>query len=115
VVALRTWFDPGTVSAERGDAPLAPNPRVVYVQDAAGRRYFGSAAAESALAASGRRSASLTQPLRPGESYFTLLAFDLPSDVEEPRLFVGAASTADRLLIGHEMSPLHKRVYFSMR
>jgi hypothetical protein len=115
VIALRTWFDPATTSPQRGDAPLAPNPRVAYVQDAAGRRYFRSADAESALAASGRRSTPLTHPLRPGESYFTLLAFDLPADVDEPRLFVGTDSSVDRLLIGHEMSPLHKRVYFSMR
>lgn len=115
VVTLRTWFDESTISPARDpEAPLYPNPRVVYVQDAAGRRYEHSLVAEDALMAMGRRSTPLTRPLRPGESYVTILAFDLPVDSREPRLFVGCAPGMEFALISHEMSPLHKKVWFSL-
>lgn len=112
LVHLRTWFDPGTIAPWRGDAPLQPNPRKVYVRDAAGRRYEPSAAAERALAAAGRPSIPLTQPLRPGESYETLLAFDLPDSAPEPRLYVGDSDPLSFLLIGHEESPFHRKAWF---
>lgn len=112
VVRLRTWFDPGTVSPYRGDSPLTPNPRVVYVRDRDGRRYQPSARARDALAAAGRPSVPLTRPLKPGESYETLLAFDLPPDVAEPRLYLGEADAVTFLLIGHEQSPFHRKVWF---
>lgn len=115
VVALRAWFDPATISSRRPlDVPLTPNPRVVYVQDAAGRQYRPSIAAEEALVAMGRTSAPLTRPLKPGESYIHYLVFDLPKDVRNPRLFLGNGVDVEFLLIGHEMSPGHKRVWFSL-
>jgi len=112
VVRLRTWFDPSTTSPYRGDAPLTPNPRVVYVRDLQGRRYEPSQRAQEALAAAGRPSVPLTRPLRPGESYETLLAFDMPPDVREPRLYLGEADAVNFLLIGHEQSPFHRKVWF---
>jgi hypothetical protein len=116
IVALRTWFDESTTSPKRPrDVPLYPNPRVVYVMDESGRRYEPSIDAESALAAMGRTSTPLTQPLRPGESYETYLVFDLPENVKKPRLFVGAEPTVEFVLIGHEMSPWHRKVWFAMR
>lgn len=116
VVTVRTWFDESTISKRRPkDAPLYPNPRVIYIQDAVGRRYEPSIAGEAALAATGRASTPITQPLRPGESYTTSLVFDLPDDVPEPKLFLGTEPGVEFLLIGHEMSPWHRRVWFALR
>ena len=111
VVRLKTWFDPGTISPLRGDSPLSPNPRVIYVEDATGRRYPHLPAGEKALVESGRTSTPLTTPLRPGESYETLLVFDLPDSAPSPRLYVGVHGI-ESLLIGHEDSPLHKKIWF---
>ena len=116
VIALRAWFDPTTISPKRPlDVPLYPNPRTVYVQDAAGHRYEPSVTAEAALVAMGRASTPLTRPLRPGESYISYLVFDLPNDARNPRLFLGNGTDIEFLLIGHEMSPWHKRVWFGLR
>jgi hypothetical protein len=92
--------------------PLSPNPRVVYVRDADGRRFDPSPKASEALARAGRSSAPLTRPLRPGESCETLLAFDLPSGTRDPRLYVGDDDPITFLLIGHEQSPFHPKVWF---
>ena len=43
VVALQTWFDPSTIASFRGNGPLTPNPRVVYLVDSGGRRHNRSA------------------------------------------------------------------------
>ncbi len=112
VVRLKSWFDPRTISPRRGDSPLTPNPRIVYVRDALGNRYERAGKAEAALAAAGRPSTPLTQPLRPGESYETLLAFDLPVDAPSARLYVGDDDPVSFLLVGHEQSPFHRRVWF---
>ena len=111
IVRLKTWFDPSTISPNRGDSPLSPNPRVVYVEDATGKRYAPIEAGARALSASGRKSTPLTTPLRPGESYETLLVFDLPDKAPAPRLYVGVHGI-ESFLIGHEDSPLHKKVWF---
>ncbi len=116
VVTLRVWFDPTTISPRRPlDVPLYPNPRTVYVQDWAGNRYEPSAAGQQLLASLGRPSTPLTQPLRPGESYTNCLVFDLPKDARNPRLFLGNGTDIEFLLIGHEMSPGHKRVWFLLQ
>jgi len=116
VVTVRTWFDESTISPRRPkDATLYPNPRVIYIQDAQGRRYDPSIAGESALAATGRASTPITQPLRPGDSYTTSFVFDLPEDARDPRLFLGDAPGVEFLLIGHEMSPWHRRVWFALK
>ncbi|HEY6221806.1 MAG TPA: hypothetical protein VIX13_04650 [Candidatus Eisenbacteria bacterium] len=116
VVTLRTWFDESTISSRRPkDATLDPNPRVIYIQDAQGRRYEPSIAGDSALAATGRASTPITQPLRPGESYTTNFVFDLPEDARDPRLFLGDAPGVEFLLIGHEMNPWHRRVWFALK
>jgi len=111
IVRLKTWFDPSTISPKRGDSPLSPNPRVVYVEDATGKRNAPIEAGTRALAASGRKSTPLTTPLRPGESYETLLVFDLPDTAPSPRLYVGVHGI-ESFLIGHEDSPLHKKIWF---
>jgi hypothetical protein len=115
VVALRTWFDPATISPKRPlDVPLTPNPRIVYVRDASGAKYPPSADGLKALIAMGRSSTPLTQPLKPGESYVSYLVFDLPKTARNPRLFLGSAGGEEYFLIGSEMSPQHKKVWFSL-
>jgi hypothetical protein len=104
VATIRTWFDERTIGARRGNAPLTPNPRVVYALDEEGNRYEPSSSAETPLA----------RALRPGESYTTTFVFDLPAGARRPRLFVGNAAGVELLLIGHENSLLHKKVFFEI-
>lgn len=114
IVKLKTWFDERTISNHRGNAPLWPNPRSVMVVDAQGRQFAPSAEALAAIAQARARSTPLTQPLRPGESYTTLFVFDLPPEAQSPRLLLTASDAVARLLIGHEASPFHKKIYFSL-
>ena len=114
VATVRTWFDPNTIASFRGNAPLTPNPRVVYVVDESGVRYEPSEAGRKALEESRAASAPLTRTLRPGESYVTRLVFDLPEGTKEPRLFLGDPPGVECLLIGHENSFFHKRIFFAL-
>ncbi len=114
VVTVRTWFDPGTIAPWRGNAPLTPNPRVLYVVDESGRRYESSSAGRKALEESGGGSAPLSRPLRPGESSTTRFVFDLPEKAERPRLFLGDPPGIECLLIGHENSFFHGRIFFAL-
>jgi hypothetical protein len=112
VVTVRTWFDEDTISPRRAkDLPLRPSPRQVYAYDQQGRRYTTSLEGQKALVGS---TVPLTHPLRPGESYTTQLVFDLPADAVHPRLLIGDAFPLSALLIGHENSPGHKKVYFAI-
>ena len=86
VVTVRTWFDESTISPRRGNSPLWPNPRQVVVADRRGRVFFPSREGSRALASEGKAGIPLDHPLRPGESYSTSLVFDLPPDVDGPRL-----------------------------
>jgi hypothetical protein len=105
VVTLKTWFDESTISPQRSrEAPLYPNPREVFIADASGRRFPLSAP----------ESMPLSRPLIPGQSYMTRLVFDLPDDIQAPRLFVGDADPISSLLIGHEQSPLHRKIWFGI-
>jgi hypothetical protein len=113
VVTLHVRFDERTISPTRPrEAPLTPNPRRAYVEDAAGNCYQVSAEGQAALEAAGERITPLTEPLRPGESYTTQLVFDLPGGVDRPRLFVTEAEWLSRLLIGHENSFFHGKASF---
>lgn len=115
VVTVRTWFDPSTIASFRGNAPLRPNPRTVWLVDDAGRRYAPSEAATQAWEKMhGGPSTPLDRELRPGESYTTTFAFALPSDARGTRLFIGNTGGPEGLLIGHENSPLHGKVYFAL-
>ena len=113
VIRLKTWFDESTISSHRPrEAPLYPNPRQVYVEDASGRRFQPSAAGQRTLEEAGVASTPLSQPLIPGEFYVTMLVFDLPSGAKEPRLYLGDADPVSSVLIGHEESPLHRKIWF---
>ena len=114
-ITLRTWFDPSTIAPFRGNGPLSPGPRTVYVLDAAGRRYDPSPEATAAWQKAHGGSTPLGQELRPGESYTTTLVFDLPPDVRAGRLYVGdPPGGVEKALIGHENSPMHGKVYLAL-
>ena len=115
VVTVRTWFDPSTIASFRGNGPLSPNPRTVWLVDEAGRRYAPSKAATQAWEKThGSSSTPLDRELRPGESYTTTFAFALPADARALRLFIGNTGGPEYLLIGHENSPLHGKIYFAL-
>jgi hypothetical protein len=115
IVTLKTWFDPGTISPRRPlDAPLWPNVREVSLDDGAGRRYRPLPGAAAALARAGRASTPLTEPLIPGQSYATLLVFDVPRGAHDLRLYVGNRASDGAFLIGHEASPLAKKAWFAV-
>jgi hypothetical protein len=115
VVTIRTWFDERTICPRREDASLTPNPRAVFVLDEAGRRYASSSAAEKALSETGVRSMPMMKVLRPGESFVTVLAFDLPPGIRKPRLLVTDDGAVERFLIGHENSFFHRKISFELR
>ena len=115
IVTVKTWFDPNTIASFRGNAPLTPNPREVFVVDESGRRYGPSPAGLAALEEErGGPSNPLSRELRPGESYTTTLVFDLPAGTRQPRFFLGDPPGVENVLIGHENSPFHKKIYFSL-
>jgi hypothetical protein len=115
VIRVRTWFDPSTISSFRGNAPLAPSPRKVVVLDEARREFMPSQPGQRTYELTpGATTTALTTPLRPGESYSTDFVFDLPADVRQPRLLVGDVDPISSLIIGHEDSPLHKKIYFAI-
>ncbi len=114
VVSVKTWFDEKTISAHRGNATLAPNPRRVMVVDDAGRQFASLPEGSKAFELERRKLAPLTRPLRPGESYVTELVFDLPGDAKNPQLLITDADRITSLLIGHENSPFDKEIFFRL-
>lgn len=114
VVTLETWFDPSTIASFRGNGPLTPNPRVVYLVDSGGRRHDPSPAGQKAWEDEHGSTTPLNRELRPGESYETTLVFDVPEGAPGLRLFVGDPPGIENVLIGHENSPLHGKVYFAL-
>ena len=114
LVRVKTWFDEKTISAHRGNGPLTPNRRKVFLVDDTGRRFLASRDGESAIARMTGASTPLVEPLRPGESYTTDLVFDVPSDARGLRLLITEDDPETRLLIGHENSLLHKKIYLGI-
>ena len=115
IVRLKTWFDPSTISQHRGESPLPPSPRRVVLVDDTGRQFRESAPGQAALARLRGATTPLSHPLRPGESYVTDLVFDVPLKARNLRLFVGDDfDMPDRLLIGHEDSFLHKKIFLAL-
>jgi hypothetical protein len=113
-VTVRSWFDPSTIAAFRGNAPLTPNPRIVYLVDEAGRRYDQSLRATQAWEDAHGKSTPLERELKPGESCTTTFLFEPPADARGLRLFVGDPPGIESALIGHENSPMHGRIYFAL-
>jgi hypothetical protein len=114
VVTVRTWFDPSTIASFRGNGPLTPNPRTLNLVDDAGRRYFPSEAATKAWEVTHEGSTPLTRALRPGESYTTTLVFEAPAAAQGLRLFLGDPTGLETLIIHHENSPFHAKIYFEL-
>lgn len=111
VVRLKTWFDKNTISKFRGDALLTPNPRHVVLADNRGRRFVPEQFNPGTLSDA---STPLTQPLRPGESYLTSFVFDVPRDDRDLRLLIADDDPMSTLIIDHEDSPFHGKIYLSL-
>ena len=111
VVRLKTWFDQHSIAHFRGDRPLTPDERTVELVDGSGRRYRPVPELPAAL---DRGSTPIREPLRPGESYFTTFVFDLPSAAEASKLLITDQEPVSRLLLDHENSPLHGKIYLSL-
>jgi hypothetical protein len=114
VVRVKTWFDERTISAHRGNGPLTPNARKVLLVDGMGRGFAPSPEGQAAFASLHGNSRPLTQPLRPGESYTTDFVFDVPRDARGFRFLITENDPETRLVIGHENSFLHKKIYFGL-
>lgn len=114
IVEVRTWFDPSTISPHRGNGPLTPNERYVVLVDGTSRNYRESTRAEAVLSAMGVQSTPPRTPLRPGEVYVSYFVFEVPSDASKLQLQLSGADREDELLWGHENSPLHKKITFSL-
>lgn len=114
IVRMKTWFDERTVSAHRGNGPLTPNPRKVILVDDTGRRFQLSPEGQAAFARLGNASTPLSAALRPGESYTSDFVFDVPAEARNLRLLITEDDVETRLVVGHENSLLHKKIYFSV-
>ena len=105
VVELQTRFDPTTISAHRGNGTLTPSPREVVLMDRAGHEYRPAEF----------QGQSLMTPLRPGESYRTKLIFEVQGAVGHPFLWLHTKADAPEwMMIGNEVSPLHRKVVFQL-
>jgi hypothetical protein len=114
VVTIKTRFDEDTISPSRGNGFLYPNSRVLTLLDDRGNKYSPSAEGQRALEIAQTSGTPLTTPLRPGESYTTEVAFDLPADVKASTLLINEGESLTRLVIGHENSPLHRKTRFQL-
>ncbi len=115
IVRVKTWFDERTISAHRGNGPLTPNRRKVVLVDDRARSLSPSAEGQGAWARNGSESTPLTQALRPGESYTTDFVFDVPKDARGLRLLITEDDPETQLVIGHENSLLHKKIYLGTK
>jgi hypothetical protein len=114
IARVKTWFDERTISRHRGNGPLTPNGRKILLVDAAGRSFSPSPEGATAFVGLSNNSTPLTQPLRPGESYTTDFVFDVPRDARGLRLLITEDDPETRLVVGHENSLLHKKIYFGV-
>lgn len=114
IVRIKTWLDERTISAHRGNGPLTPNRRKIVLVDDTGRIFSPSPEGETAFSRVSSGSTPLTQPLRPGESYTTDYVFDVSKDARGLRLLITENDPETRLVIGHENSLLHKKIYFGI-
>jgi len=114
LVRLRSHFDERTIAPWRGNSPLLPDPPEVTLVDAGGHSFPVSPAGQKALEATALQQHSLSDPLRPGESYETTWVFDVPADAPGLRLFAGWSGFPSYVLIGDEASPGHRKTYFAL-
>jgi hypothetical protein len=114
IVHLKVWFDEHTISPNRGDGPLTPNSRRVVLLDSSGHAYEESPEGERMLVGASGEQVSLRQALRPGQSFTKDLVFDGPRDRAGLRLLITEDDPETCLVIGHENSLLHKKIYLSL-
>ena len=114
IVRLKVWFDEHTISRSRGDGPLTPNPRRVVLEDANGRAYAQSPEGEAQLVRGKGEAGSLDEPLRPGQSFATDLVFDVPKQASGLRLLITEDDPETVLIIGHENSLWHRKIYLGL-
>ena len=114
VVTLRGHFDERTIAPWRGNAPLTPDPPSLELVDSSGRSFRVSAVGQRAWEQANAYSHSLSDPLRPGESFETTWVFEVPADARSLRLFAGWHGFPEYLLIGDEASPGHRKTYFAL-
>ena len=114
IVQIKTWFDPATISPQRGDGPLTPNGREIILVDDRGRKFAPSAKGEPVLATARLHSTPLRTSLRPGESYVSYVVFEIPEDARGLKLLLTSSDTEGALLWGDESSPLHRKAYFAL-
>ena len=104
VVTIKTHFDATTIGPSRGNGLLTPNSRMLTLYDDRGNRYRPAS----------QTGTPLTTALRPGESYTTDLAFNLPSGARPVKLLINEGEWITYFVIGHENSPLHKKTEFQL-
>jgi len=104
VITVKTRFDETTIAPWRGNGLLHPNGRALQIIDEQGNRY-------SPVSQTGT---IITTALRPGESYTTDVAFDLPANAKGTSLLINEAAWETRFVIGHENSLLHKKTRFQI-
>jgi hypothetical protein len=114
VVRLKVWFDEHTISPNRGDGPLTPNRRRVVLEDGNGRAYAQSPEGAAELVRVEGEAGSLGEPLRPGQSLGKDLVFDVPKDASGLRLLITEDDPEAVLIIGHENSLLHRKIYLGL-
>jgi hypothetical protein len=114
IVRMKVWFDEHTISPTRGDGPLTPNARRVVLVDASGRTYARSSEGEAPLSRAKSEEVTLRRPLRPGQSFVKDLVFDVPKHTSGLRLLITENDPETLLIIGHENSLLHKKIYLSL-
>src|SRR5271166_1393644 len=107
VVTLRTHFDERTIAPWRGDSPLRPDPQSLTSIDGNGRQYPVSSNGQKAWETAHGQPHSLSDGLRPGESYQTTWVFDVPDDAHSLRMLAELRGFPAYLLIGDETSPRH--------
>ena len=114
VVRVKVWFDEHTISRNRGDGPLTPNARRVVLEDTNGRAYAPSPKGEAALMGVKGEAGSLGEPLRPGQSFEKDLVFEVPKDASALRLLITEDDPETVLIIGHENSLWHRKIYLGL-
>jgi len=114
VITVRSHFDERTIAPWRGNGDLAPDPPTLTLIDANGRSYSISNMGQRAWEATHARQHSLSDGLRPGESFETVWVFDLPADTSKVRLLAGWNGFPSYLLIGDEASSGHAKTYFAL-
>jgi hypothetical protein len=114
LVTIRTRFDEKTISPRRPlDAPLWPAPRrLVLIDDKGGAH---PPVADQAWALGPRAAGTpITTELKPGESYTTTVAFELPPGVRPSRLLIEDDVPLSRFLIANERSPFHGKTMLAL-